>query len=127
MPIPTGMPAIGTEWCSARDSETKRREFWLRVEMGSADECWPWHGSSGKRGYGFISLGTKASISAHRYSYFVKHGHLPADKLIRHSCDNPRCVNPNHLEAGTHLDNSRDFFSRGHQRRRLRSKKAMAS
>lgn len=109
-----GIPKHGAEWVRANDSDLARRRFWLRVEIGGADECWLWHGSlNTARGYGIMFLRTNASVAAHRYSYFLKSDDLPSDQLIRHRCDNPRCVNPNHLLPGTHRDNALDAKERG--------------
>ena len=49
---------------------------------------------------------------AHRLSYKTFVGPLSDTDVVRHKCDNPQCVNPNHLETGTHLDNMLDRFKR---------------
>lgn len=48
----------------------------------------------------------------HRYVYIRAHGNLPANIVVRHTCDNPRCINLEHLVAGTQLDNMRDMIER---------------
>lgn len=53
---------------------------------------------------------------SHRYSYIANHGPIPPGMLVRHKCDNPPCVRPDHLEIGTHADNSRDMMVRGRHR-----------
>lgn len=50
-----------------------------------------------------------------RYVYTKKHGDIPSGLMIRHKCDNPNCINPEHLEVGTHTDNVNDKVSRGRQ------------
>lgn len=48
----------------------------------------------------------------HRYMYSLYHGELDEGEVIRHSCDNPSCINIDHLEVGTHTDNMRDMVTR---------------
>lgn len=55
--------------------------------------------------------------AAHRLAYRTKHGHMPP--LVRHTCDNRRCRNPEHLLSGTQLDNMRDMKERGRLGKRL--------
>jgi len=52
-------------------------------------------------------------IGAHRFSYQLANGPIPEGAHILHRCDNPPCVNPSHLYAGSHLDNMRDRHARG--------------
>jgi len=85
---------------------TKER-FWRQVDRSQKDACWPWLGYRDKDGYGRITLG-KRKVQAHRFAYFLKTGEEPGSLCVRHSCDNPRCVNPAHLATGTHRDNMRD-------------------
>lgn len=88
--------------------------FWAKVDRRGDDECWEWRG--GKQGrpgfdYGRYYLDGK-TVPAHRYMYENVHG--PATGLVvRHRCDNPPCVNPGHLQLGTHKDNTRDCVERG--------------
>jgi len=53
---------------------------------------------------------------AHRYAYLLTHGELPANAVIRHSCDNPPCIEPTHLLIGTQADNIADRQARGRHR-----------
>lgn len=55
--------------------------------------------------------GRKVSTTKHRKVYYMHTGEWP--EVVRHKCDNPRCINPEHLEGGTHLDNNNDKVSRG--------------
>lgn len=92
-------------------------DFWLRVSKAAHPKgCWEWQGSLNDRGYGRFTVQRK-QIFAHRHSYFLAHGLYPS-RLCLHSCDNPRCVNPDHLRDGTHQDNHDDMISRGRERHR---------
>jgi hypothetical protein len=87
--------------------------------------CWLWTGGTATGDYGTISLTIpmpggarfrRATISTHRLAYALAKGD-PGDQHILHSCDVRRCVNPDHLTAGTHADNMRDMVAKGrHQR-----------
>jgi hypothetical protein len=90
------------------------QRFWPKVNVTSEDECWIWIGATDKKGYGKITAeGNRwRFVPAHRVSYMLAHGHIPEGLLVRHSCDNPPCVNPKHLLLGTVQDNIRDKVTR---------------
>lgn len=84
--------------------------FFSKVNVKpSMEECWEWTSLSvhGEMGYGSFSIAHR-KVSAHRFSYEYFHGAIPEGLVIRHRCDNPACVNPWHLETGTHHDNVLD-------------------
>lgn len=86
--------------------------FWPRVEVGRKQECWSWTGPTLEFGHGRAD--TPAGKAAHRYAWATANGRKPlADEVIRHKCDNPPCVNPDHLEVGTQMDNVNDAIDRG--------------
>jgi transposase-like protein len=83
--------------------------FWKRVARG--DECWIWTGGkSGK--YGHLQYRGQRLL-AHRFSWvLVAQEACPPDLVVRHKCDNPPCVRPDHLELGTIAQNVRDSYTR---------------
>jgi hypothetical protein len=96
-------------------SENDARKFWKRVNK--TDECWLWTGKphrSDAWGYGRLTVNGK-TIKAHRFAYILAYGDIPSGMLVRHRCDNPLCVRPDHLLLGTDQDNIDDKVSRGRQ------------
>jgi len=90
--------------------------FWKGVIK--TGNCWVWKLGKDKDGYGIFKgmIGTATFKRAHRYSYALHTGDLLVGAQVLHSCDNPRCVNPNHLSSGTSADNMRDKMQKGRQR-----------
>jgi len=86
--------------------------YWSKVDKKNDNECWLWLASKDKDGYGWFTLKENhKTIQAHRYSALLKYIDLQ-NKLVRHTCDNPSCVNPNHLILGSPKDNSKDMIER---------------
>jgi hypothetical protein len=84
-----------------------------KITFGGPDECWLWTAGADNRGYGQVKVRGNQR-GAHREAYEATNGPGSAGGLVvRHKCDVPRCVNPAHLEIGTHADNSRDRDERG--------------
>jgi len=87
--------------------------FRLRFTEGDKDSCWNWEKGVTAGGYGQMAYHNK-KYSAHRLAWTLHHGKdIPDGKVIRHTCDNPRCVNPHHLLIGTQSDNVKDMIERG--------------
>lgn len=82
--------------------------FFSKVSVGKDDECWKWNGRTNGTGYGRITIRGFVYLS-HRFSYMLAKGKIHDNSLVvRHKCDNRRCVNPNHLETGSHTENMVD-------------------
>lgn len=91
--------------------------FIEKIELFDKTECWNWNGYKNKKGYGTINIeGRKAcDVLAHRASYTLFIGVITNGMLVLHKCDNPSCVNPDHLFQGTAKDNTQDAINKGRQ------------
>lgn len=87
------------------------QRFWNHVSKGSEDECWEWQGSRYKDGYGQFHVPAIGHV-AHRVAYVLFVEEIDTDDLVLHKCDNPPCVNPNHLYKGDASQNANDRFER---------------
>lgn len=105
-PSPKGRPA--------RPSPEER--FWTFVNK--TESCWLWTGGVFKSGgYGAFRAET-STVRAHRWLYERSIGPIPPGYYLCHTCDTPRCVNPDHLIPGTQQDNMDDCWSKGRARPR---------
>lgn len=105
--------------------------FWSKVGVTPSNgQCWEWKGAVNGNGYGNFRMPEygRMNFSAHRVAYAITHATWPDEGLVvRHKCDNPLCVNPNHLETGTHQDNMTDMVIRGRHVGRDQSGEANAA
>lgn len=123
-------PPLARGWCAPHYQRWRRRgdpragvgfppgvslanQIALRTDRsGGPDACWPWLGPRKESGYGRIRhRGRKVYVS--HLVYELEYGSLPEGMCVLHTCDNPPCVNPKHLWAGTKADNNRDRMQKG--------------
>lgn len=94
-------------------TDTVKSRFFKYVNKDNVSGCWNWTGSKTKRGkYGQFSFGGKP-VRAHRLSFEFENGTIPDGLFVCHKCDNPACVNPDHLFLGSQKDNMGDCKTKG--------------
>lgn len=106
-----------------RESTIKR--FWDKVNK--TNNCWNWTACKDKDGYGVFNINPNRKYEkAHRFIYELQFGEIPKDKIVCHHCDNPSCVNPQHIYLGTYTSNARDREKRNRGRDQNGTKNHMA-
>lgn len=83
------------------------QRFWSKVDKSSPTGCWEWTGLTHPFGYGRFGYEKKKEL-AHRVSYNLHNPPLLKGQCVLHQCDNPKCVNPAHLKAGSRKDNAQE-------------------
>lgn len=92
--------------------KTHKEKLLENVDIDLKTRCWNWTGYKTELGYGRLRLNNKKTL-AHRASYEIFVGKIPDKKLVCHKCDNPSCLNPDHLFLGTNNDNVQDRVKKG--------------
>ena len=98
-------------------SMTMNKRFWAKVVK--TEQCWLWTGAKRNKGYGafvYVRDGLIVQGRAHRYSWEMHVGPIPAGQCVLHACDTPACVRPTHLFLGSKADNNRDMCNKGRHR-----------
>lgn len=98
--------------------------FWSKVDPSG--DCWEWTAHRKPGGYGQFTVTKGQFHTAHAVSYALTHGPIPPGMVICHRCDNPPCVNPDHLFMGTQVDNALDMFAKGRGNRAVGTANASA-
>jgi hypothetical protein len=83
-----------------------------KIKINEVNNCWEWQGGTNNVGYGMIRA-DHGMRTTHRVSYEEHKGIIPLGMCVLHNCDNPKCVNPDHLRLGTHKDNMQEMISKG--------------
>lgn len=91
--------------------KTPKEKLLERISIDKDTNCWNYLKYKNEWGYGRLRHKNK-KVLAHRLSYMLHKGKIPKNMLVCHSCDNPSCVNPEHLWIGTNSDNMKDRYAK---------------
>lgn len=107
------------------DLKASKERFESKFEVVDSG-CWEWRGSRNKSGRGNFSLKGLRLYASHVAWMLYKLEGVPSGKFVLHTCDNPPCVNPEHLYLGTQSDNMQDVWDRNRRPRQRGSKSPSA-
>lgn len=119
--------SCGCKRARAKDPKSRIKESSIQDDESG---CWNWRLRKDRGGYGRmrIQMGSADSFrfeGAHRYAYLIFKGEIPEGMEVCHTCDNPACVNPEHLWLGTHQQNMQDMHSKGRGPKGYKRKKVI--
>ena len=93
-----------------------KRDRW-EERVDKSGDCWLWTGAKTSHGYGQLRTGNPGRVEmAHRLAWDFYRGPIPTGMNVLHRCDNPPCVNPDHLMVGSQSVNALDMVAKGRQR-----------
>jgi hypothetical protein len=100
-------------------TQTVEERFNKKYKINETTDCWEWQYATNNLGYGFFRNNDKMRL-AHRVSYEINNGPIPSGMCVCHLCDNPVCVNPDHLWLGTVKENMHDMIKKGRANKRTK-------
>lgn len=104
--------------CGCIRKQDLQKRFSEKYKVDESTGCWVWNACKDTKGYGLFQMGQRPTGSykasaAHRVSWQIHKGEIPKGMNVLHKCDNPPCVNPDHLFLGTQQDNTNDMIKKG--------------
>ncbi len=100
----------------SRKKKSLLERFNTKYQINPHNHCWEWKGACYKNGYGNIMLEDGKVTGSHRVSWLIHKGEIPFKHNVCHTCDNVKCVNPDHLFIGTQKDNLKDMTNKGRRK-----------
>jgi hypothetical protein len=94
-------------------SQEAHTRFQNYIKINPETNCWEFMGNRDKDGYGKIRIGNGKRIRTHRLAVLLSGIEIPKGMFVCHRCDNPPCVNLQHLYVGTNQDNQKENFDKG--------------
>lgn len=111
-PTKKSKPEITRAWIISGNKRVDVKSRLLSKVSISESGCWEYTGALDRCGYGKFKVNGR-NLGAHKISYIIHKCDYDQSLCIMHSCDNPRCINPDHLSPGTHAENVADMISKG--------------
>lgn len=107
-----GLPCNSFKEEQKRSYEQVVQLVMTNIKIDTETGCWEWKRWVQPNGYGVLWIEDKV-WGVHRLMHIIHNGALSSEEIVCHTCDNPSCVNPDHLWSGTHKDNMQDAMQKG--------------